>query len=128
MAGQPPRHVPEYPPLRDSIVTDSDFDDSPAPRHYRTDYTPPPPPQEQMWDHRPAQNALLSQRSAQSAQASFERLADTIMTRLGGDRTIEDITRELLRGMLRQWLDDHLPTLVEGLVREEIERVARRGR
>jgi len=30
--------------------------------------------------------------------------------------------------MLKQWLDEHLPSMVERLVREEIERVARRGR
>jgi cell pole-organizing protein PopZ len=29
--------------------------------------------------------------------------------------------------MLKQWLDENLPSLVERLVREEIERVARRG-
>ena len=34
----------------------------------------------------------------------------------------------MLRGMLKQWLDDNLPKLVERLVREEIERVARHGR
>ena len=30
--------------------------------------------------------------------------------------------------MLKQWLDDNLPKLVERLVREEIERVVRRPR
>ena len=49
------------------------------------------------------------------------------MSRALGERPIEDITRELLRTMLKQWLDEHLPALVERLVREEIERVARRG-
>ena len=44
------------------------------------------------------------------------------------DRSIEDMTRELLRGLLKQWLDDNLPRMVEQIVREEIERVARRGR
>jgi hypothetical protein len=38
------------------------------------------------------------------------------------------MTRDLLRGMLKHWLDANLPGLVERLVREEIERVARRGR
>ncbi|MCL4855080.1 MAG: DUF2497 domain-containing protein, partial [Bryobacteraceae bacterium] len=52
----------------------------------------------------------------------------TILTRATSDRSIEDMTRDLLRGMLKQWLDDNLPALVERLVREEIERVARRGR
>jgi cell pole-organizing protein PopZ len=34
----------------------------------------------------------------------------------------------MLKSLLKQWLDDNLPALVERLVREEIERVARRGR
>jgi uncharacterized protein len=34
----------------------------------------------------------------------------------------------MLRGLIKQWLDANLPTLVEELVREEIERVARKGR
>ena len=36
--------------------------------------------------------------------------------------------RELLRPLLKTWLDDNLPTMVERLVRAEIERVARGGR
>ncbi len=71
---------------------------------------------------------MLSGDSAQAVQAAFSRLAESMLARASGDRTIEDITRELLRGMLKQWLDDHLPQLVERLVREEIERVARQGR
>ena len=71
---------------------------------------------------------LISPRTAQQAQNSFQQLAESLMARATGDRGIEDMTRELLRGMLKQWLDDNLPQLVEQLVREEIERVARRGR
>ena len=37
------------------------------------------------------------------------------------------MAEEMLRPMLQDWLDNNLPTLVERLVREEIERVARRG-
>lgn len=40
----------------------------------------------------------------------------------------EAMTREMLQPMLKQWLDANLPALVEKLVREEMERVARRGR
>lgn len=71
---------------------------------------------------------ILSGSSAQSVQSAFSRLADSVLARATGDRSIEDMTRELLRGMLKQWLDDNLPALVERLVREEIERVARTGR
>jgi hypothetical protein len=40
------------------------------------------------------------------------------------NRTLEDLTRELLRPMLKQWLDANLPELVERAVREEIGRLA----
>ena len=42
--------------------------------------------------------------------------------------TMESLTRQLMQPLLKQWLDDNLPTLVEKLVRAEIERVARGGR
>ncbi|MGH7032384.1 MAG: DUF2497 domain-containing protein [Stellaceae bacterium] len=40
------------------------------------------------------------------------------------NRTLEDLTRELLRPMLKAWLDENLPPLVERIVREEIGRLA----
>lgn len=73
-------------------------------------------------------NSLLAPDVEAATGAAFSRLADSILNRATGERSIEDMTRELLRGMLKQWLDDNLPGLVERLVREEIERVARRGR
>lgn len=69
---------------------------------------------------------LLSESSSAATQAAFNQLAETITRRALGDRPIADIAQELLRGMLKQWLDENLPTIVERLVREEIERVVRR--
>jgi cell pole-organizing protein PopZ len=43
-------------------------------------------------------------------------------------RSFDDIAAEILRPMLQDWLDNNLPTLVERLVREEIERVVRGDR
>jgi cell pole-organizing protein PopZ len=42
-------------------------------------------------------------------------------------RSFDEIAEELMRPMLQDWLDNNLPVLVERLVREEIERVARGG-
>ncbi len=70
---------------------------------------------------------LLSERSAQAVQMAFGRLTNTAAAGVS-ERQIEDMTREMLRGMLKSWLDQNLPALVERLVREEIERVARTGR
>jgi cell pole-organizing protein PopZ len=79
-------------------------------------FAPAPPP------------SLMSPEAIIAANSSFNQLADTLMARALGERSIEDMTQDLLKGMLRSWLDAHLPGLVEKLVREEIERVARRGR
>jgi uncharacterized protein len=76
----------------------------------------------------PAPPQILSGTSAQAVQSAFNRLAENVLTRAIGEQSIEDMTRELLKAMLKQWLDDNLPSLVERLVREEIERVARTGR
>ena len=43
-------------------------------------------------------------------------------------RTLEDLVKEMLRPMLKSWLDDNLPGMVERIVKAEIERVSRGGR
>jgi hypothetical protein len=45
----------------------------------------------------------------------------------GGGPSIEDVVREEVRPLLKDWLDQHLPPLVERLVRAEIERVIGRA-
>jgi cell pole-organizing protein PopZ len=69
---------------------------------------------------------MMSPESGSLATGAFHKLADTLLQR-GGERSIDDLIRELLRPMLKEWLDRNLPRLVEDLVREEIERVARRA-
>ena len=41
-----------------------------------------------------------------------------------GETSLEGLTRELLRPMLAQWLDQHLPAMVEDMVKAEIARIA----
>lgn len=91
---------------------------------------PPPPRDSYRSRAETAQgtSSILSGDSASAVQSAFNKLAETVLSRATGDRSIEDLTRDLLRGMLKQWLDDNLPSMVERLVREEIERVARQGR
>ncbi|MBT5416067.1 MAG: DUF2497 domain-containing protein [Rhodospirillaceae bacterium] len=45
----------------------------------------------------------------------------------GSNRTVEDLVREMLRPMLREWLDANLPDLVQRLVRKEIKEMVRRA-
>lgn len=72
---------------------------------------------------------LLSSQAASAANAAFKRLADAVVSRAAhSERTLDEITQDCLRPLLKAWLDDNLPGLVERLVREEIERIARPAR
>jgi uncharacterized protein len=73
-----------------------------------------------------ASGALISQAAGAKVAAAFGDLDEAIAR--GQMRSFDEIAQEMLAPMLRDWLDDNLPTLVERLVREEIERVARGGR
>ena len=73
------------------------------------------------------QSTLLSRDAESAASAAFGALANSLSSSNGG-RTLEDIVADMLRPMLKEWLDENLPALVERLVAEEIERVARRKR
>jgi uncharacterized protein len=81
----------------------------------------PPPPQK-----RPAMpdvESLISATTTAAVDSAFNTLAHTVLVQ--NARTLEDLVREMLRPMLKTWLDDNLPGLVERLVRTEIERVSR---
>lgn len=69
---------------------------------------------------------LMSPTIGASITSSFQTLAESVM--LQDPDLIERVLRESMRPLLKAWLDDHLPSIVERLVRTEIERVARGGR
>ncbi len=75
-----------------------------------------------------ADEPLISGATEAATAAAFGALASSILTSSGDARTLEDLVADMLRPMLKDWMDKNLPSLVEQLVREEIERVARRGR
>jgi hypothetical protein len=66
---------------------------------------------------------LLSNAASAAVDSAFNSLAEKVLVQ--DSRSIEDLVREMLRPMLKTWLDDNLPGLVERLVRAEIERVSR---
>ena len=69
------------------------------------------------------EQALISSSTMSAVDSAFNSLAHTV---LGNNaRTLEDLVKEMLRPMLKGWLDDNLPGLVERIVRAEIERVSR---
>ena len=71
----------------------------------------------------PAEEPLVSTETNQAVSAAFDALSASLT--LQSADLAENMTREILRPMLKAWLDEHLPSLVERLVRAEIQRVAR---
>lgn len=95
----------------------------------------PAPPQVQQTD--PGEG-LLSNMAAEAATSSLAALANTVQierrasspmsyTPLGnGARTLEEMVLELMKPMLKDWLDQNLPAVVDRLVQKEVERIARK--
>jgi cell pole-organizing protein PopZ len=71
----------------------------------------------------PLDRALISNETIAAVDSAFNTLAHTVIGQ--NARTLEDLVKEMLRPMLKSWLDDNLPSLVERIVRAEIERVSR---
>lgn len=68
---------------------------------------------------------ILSANAGRQVAASFGDLAEAFA--VNRNRRLDEVAEEMLRPMLQDWLDNNLPVMVERLVREEIERVARGG-
>lgn len=70
-----------------------------------------------------AKPAIISEQASRQVSAAFGELNDAYAAR--SRKSFDELAAEMMRPMLQDWLDNNLPTLVEKLVREEIERVAR---
>ncbi|TGQ69328.1 DUF2497 domain-containing protein [Mesorhizobium sp. M00.F.Ca.ET.186.01.1.1] len=81
---------------------------------------PAPAPAQEAPVTRPA---IVSEQTGRQVAAAFGELSDAFASR--SKKTFDEMAEDMLRPMLQDWLDNNLPTLVERLVREEIERVAR---
>jgi cell pole-organizing protein PopZ len=101
---------------------DLEFAEAAATNVQQPRFDPPsydPAPREQ-----PAMAAqMMSQTTASAVESAFHSLANTVLS--NNARTLEDLVKEMLRPMLKSWIDDNLPGLVERIVKAEIERVSR---
>lgn len=82
-------------------------------------------------DEFPAMNVaetLISNQVGEQVNQNFNLLANTLLTQNGAGQTVEAMVMALMRPMLKGWLDDNLPVMVEKIIREEIERVSRGGK
>jgi cell pole-organizing protein PopZ len=97
---------------------------------------PQPEPEPELPAYDPLENArktlsaqmemdqpLLSRSASAAVDTAFASLTHTVLSQ--NARTLDDLVKDMLRPMLKSWLDDNLPSLVERLVRAEIERVSR---
>ena len=122
-------------PTDDDVEAESS---EPAPSNFRTidpapdvvfaerPADPPPEPYAGYEAPRPSNQspgALISTATLTAVDSAFNSLAHTVIGQ--NARTLEDLVKEMLRPLLKVWLDDNLPGLVERIVRAEIERVSR---
>jgi len=118
-----PSVMPEPMPQFRTIDGSSDvgFDEEPEKP------APPPSVEEPPMSFAPVRDdnrgRLISGQTSAAVDSAFNALAQTVLVQ--NARTLEDLVREMLRPMLKSWLDDNLPGMVERLVRAEIERVSR---
>jgi cell pole-organizing protein PopZ len=127
----PPMRMPEPEPEPAQMAHEDDVLELTEVVEEEEEYQPPedpfPPRRFEMPDE-----GLVSKATAAASTAAFAAMHNRARERRGGDVylgdgaiTLEEIVKELLRPQLQEWLDLHLPGLVERLVREEIERLAR---
>ncbi len=133
-----PPPAPEPPPFRPPPVA---FTISEPPRLPDPPRPPPtapkPPPSEFKMNDASQPNfqppeSLISDKTTDAAASSIGALVRSMSTEKAvtitktSAVTIEDVVREEIRPLLKSWLDTHLPSLVERVVRSEIERVINR--
>jgi cell pole-organizing protein PopZ len=93
-------------------------------------YSPPPPepdsapPAAPSFNREEVADNLVGETAASAAASAFGSLSSALLMPKDG-RTLEDVVRELLRPLLKEWLDQNLPRIVETKVEEEVQRIAR---
>jgi uncharacterized protein len=119
--------LPDPPPAASSFhriepQDDIEFTETAAARalHRQPAYEPPPFESDATAS---AAQQILSRSTVSAVESAFNSLANTVLS--NNARTLEDLVKEMLRPMLKSWLDDNLPGLVERIVKAEIERVSR---
>ena len=73
-------------------------------------------------------DGIVEATTAAAASKAFMSLSQTVQISDGRGRTLEDIVVEMLKPMIKDWLDANLAEIVEQKVEEEVQRVARRRR
>ena len=141
---EPPAPEPEPMPEPEPVAVEP----PPPPPVVKMEPPPPPPPEPApvaMVDEElelqevagetlvndKADDSLMSREAAELSTAALAALAQAVAHQniaVVGRQTLEDLTKEILRPILKEWLNENLPTLIERLVRAEIEKMVGRVR
>ena len=134
-----PALVAEDAPAEDDVLELTDPIEPPAPVESLGDIdvyspepasepAPPPAPSDaepiQGFSRDEVADNLVGDHAASLAATAFGSLSSALLMPKDG-RTLEDVVRELLRPLLKEWLDQNLPRIVESKVEEEVSRIAR---
>ena len=111
---------PAYEPEPEPVETLGDLDVY-SPSTPEPAYTPPSSPS---FNRDEVADNLVGDHAAGLAATAFGSLSSALLMPKDG-RTLEDVVRELLRPLLKEWLDQNLPRIVEAKVEEEVHRIAR---
>ncbi len=77
--------------------------------------------------------SVFTNQATSATLGAFSKLSETVLMERkraidGASVTLEDIVKDLLQPLLREWIDRNVPGLVDRLVREELEKIARQAR
>jgi cell pole-organizing protein PopZ len=114
----PPRHEPD--PIREPQPEPrvSRRAPAPEPRHMRN---------QSDLDMVEKDDGILSSQASSAITNAFGMLARERDVTVGSGASLEDIVTQIMKPLLAQWLDEHLPEIVERVVQQEVERAARSG-
>jgi uncharacterized protein len=129
-------HAEEVLELTEVVEPEATKPSHPAPTE--SNWAPPEPAPEPVHEsaltHTSSGERLVSDAAAAASLAALSQInqlggrKETPMNDIplgSGQRTIEELVREMLRPMLKEWLDSNLPSLVERVVQDEVDRLVR---
>ena len=124
-ARRPARAAPAAPLRTDDAEGDEVLELSdPMPVTRPTDTAPEPRQQRSAPQSAETTAPIVSAGAAAASRGALETLSRLMVKpEPGADGTLEGLVREMLRPMLRDWLDANLPELVETMVAREIKRI-----
>jgi len=117
--------VPSSPPV-ETVVEPMPVPEPAAPPRVGPTMTAAPAPETaRAPDQAPDPEPIASPRTVDASRGALDSLSRMLVKpEPGSDGTLEGMVREMLRPMLRDWLDRNLPPLVEEMVAREIARIS----